>query len=109
MKKPSPGILPLFISLIMLIYPAAFWITWITFWNNHPNYPPALKSKEYELTYPIFGFNQIASISAILLLIGIVFSTVALFKLPKYMSYFIALPILVISSLLFLLTLFSLM
>lgn len=109
MKQKTPGMVWLLISVGALLYPIAFWICTIYFFNKHPIYTPS-RNIEFSESYPVFGNPLSATyLSVLFLIISIICSSVALNKIQDRKAYFIALPLVIISSLLFLLTLFSMM
>ena len=109
MEEKKSGIIWLIISVIALFYPLTFNICNVDFFNKHQQYTPS-RVQEFSDTYPFFG-NPISAtyISALFLICSLISSIVALKKIEGRKAYFIALPVAIISGLLFLLTLFSLM
>ena len=107
--KPSSENRWIYLSLIALIYPLSFWMTRFFFWRRHQTYGPEIQ-KEYDQAFPIFSNGYLsAELSALLLIIAIIFSSIAVSRIENRKAYFIALPLAIISSVLFLFTLFSLM
>jgi hypothetical protein len=110
MKSKIAATILLFISMLALIYPAAFWISWIRFWNDHSKYPPLLKGKEFAKEYPIFTNNYPPEkIAAILALISIISGGIALGKLRGRSLFIPGLLLVIIAAGIFLLSLFTMM
>lgn len=101
-----------FLLLIMLImlYPTALWMIISVYWISHLNYTAIQIYVKYIAAYRIFAKYNIAVVfSEISLFVAMLCSIILLGKLSGTKSYFIALALLILSSLLFLFTLWYLM